>query len=109
MLLGGHVGGAAERAAGHGQSEVALRIADHAGDAEVGDLHPALAVQQNVFRLDVAVPDALGVRGLECIANAGHDGERLLRREASGTHGLAEVHTIDVFHQQIEEGVRVES
>ena len=32
------------------------------GDAEVGDLHPALVVDDDVLRLDVAVDDVLAMR-----------------------------------------------
>ncbi len=38
------------------------------GDAEIGDLHPAFFIEQNIVWLDVAVDDA-GVMGeLQCLA-----------------------------------------
>ena len=49
------------------------------------------------------MPHALRVRGLQRVANAGNDGQRLLRREAACTHRLAEIHAIDELHQQVEE------
>jgi hypothetical protein len=63
VLLRGHVGRAAERRAGAREGEIAGRIADDAGDAEVNDLDPAVGVEQDVFRFDVAVPDPARVRG----------------------------------------------
>ena len=50
-LLGGDVVGGAEDAAGGGHP-VLLELAR---DAEVGQLRPALGVDQDVLRLDVAV------------------------------------------------------
>ena len=52
--------------------------ADQLGQAEVGDLHPALLVQQDVLRLDVAVDDAVVVGVLEGLADLRHDGQGLL-------------------------------
>ena len=46
------------------------------GDAEVGDLHLAARIQENVLRLDVAVDDAVIVRVLQRLADLRHDGER---------------------------------
>lgn len=102
VLFGGHVGGAAERTAGHGESEIAVRVADEASDAEIGDFHATAGIEQDVFRFDIAVPDALGVGGLERVADRRDEGERLLRGEPAGPHRLAEVHAIDVFHEQVE-------
>ena len=56
--------------------------ANKLGDAKVGDLHPALLVEQDVLRLDVAVDDALLVRELQRLANLRHNGQRLLRAPA---------------------------
>ena len=52
------------------------------GDAEVGDLHPALLVEQDVLRLDVAVDDAFVVRELERLADLRDDRQRLARAQA---------------------------
>ena len=38
---------------------------------------------------------------------AGNDGERLLRSESAGLHGLAEVHAIDVLHDQVKKPARL--
>ncbi len=75
--------------------------ADHLGDAEVGDLHPALFVEQDVFRLDVAVDDALVVGELERFADLRHDGQRLFRRQFPGLFDLAQVGAIHKFHEQV--------
>ena len=40
---------------------------------------------------------------LQRVADARDDAERLRWREAAGAHGLAQVHAIDVLHQQVKE------
>jgi hypothetical protein len=49
-------------------------IADEFGDAEVGDFHLAGVVDEDVFRFDVAVEDALGVSEFEGGADFSGDG-----------------------------------
>ena len=83
-------------------SDTAFRLlADHFGDAEVRDLHPALFVEQDVLRLDVAVDDALLVGVLQRLANLRHDGQRLVRRNLAGQQQLAQIQAIHKFHQQV--------
>ena len=74
----------------------------HFGDAEVGDLHPALFVEQDVFRLDVAVDDALFVGVLQRLADFRNDGERLGGRQLSGLQQLSQRQAVHKLHQQIE-------
>ncbi len=47
------------------------------------------------------------VRELQRLANLRHDGQRFGWREPSSLHGLAQVHAIDVFHQQKVEAARL--
>jgi hypothetical protein len=103
-LLRGHVGRGAElRAALREQHRVAGVFIDDLGDAEVGDLHAALRIEQDVLRFDVAMQHALRVGELQRIADGRDDVQRLLRRETARAHGLAQVHAIDVFHDEIAE------
>jgi hypothetical protein len=52
---------------------VSLFLADVERQAEVGDLHVVLVVDQDVGRLDVAVHDALAVGVVERHAALEHD------------------------------------
>src|SRR5690606_32962061 len=69
MLLGRHVG----RGSGHGggarRRGGMAAAARSGGEAEVADLHPATAADENVGRLDVAVDDAGGVGGGEAASS----------------------------------------
>jgi hypothetical protein len=73
------------------------------GDAEVGDFDASLAIEQDVFRFDVAVNDALLVGELEGFADAGDDRQCFLGLETAFAEELAEAGAIDVFHHQVEE------
>ena len=106
-LLRGHVVWRAERRAGGGERDVGFVVAHDFRDTEVGDLHAPLRVEQDVLGLDVAVENAFLVGELERLTNLRHDGQRLGGREASSLHGLAQVHTVHVFHQQIVEAARL--
>ena len=75
------------------------------GQPEVGHLHPATAVEQDVLRLDVAVDNALVVRVLERVANLRHDGQCFAQRDPARVKQLAQAHPINVFHEKIEQPV----
>jgi hypothetical protein len=78
-----------------------LRVAlQHPGDPEVGNLHPTVFVEQQVFRFDVAMHDPPLVGELKGIANRRHDGQGLLRSEPARAQGLPKIHAIHVFHEQ---------
>ena len=53
---------------------------DNFRDAEIGDLDPALLVQQKILRFDIPVDDALVMSELERFADLRDDLERLFRR-----------------------------
>ena len=60
--------------------DVGRLLAEQLGQPEVGDLHPAPLVDEDVLRLDVAMDDPLVVGELQGIANLRHDGQGLLGR-----------------------------
>ena len=79
-----------------------LRLAAHQlRDAEVGDLDPALLVQQDVLRLDVAVDHAMVVGVLQGLADLRDDGQGLLGRQLAGVQQLAEVQAVDELHEEV--------
>ena len=80
LLLGGHVGRGARALGGR---------ADQGGDAEVGDLHPPVAVHEDVLRLDVAVDHPVVVGELERLADLRHDRQRLGRLHAAVAQHVA--------------------
>src|SRR5690349_8459690 len=43
----------------------------------------------------------------EGVADFGDDGEGLFRSEPADFHGLAKIHTVDEFHNEIEEAARM--
>ena len=83
-----------------------LPLAHQLRQAEVGDLHPALLVEQDVLRLDVAVDDAVVVGVLQGLADLRHDGQGLARRELAGVQQPPQVHAVDEFHEEVVEGAR---
>ncbi len=73
-LLGRQVLHRAHDLAGGGQRH----LVRDAGDAEVGDLDAAVRGDEEVARLDVAVHETGGVRGLQCRGRLRDDVERLV-------------------------------
>jgi hypothetical protein len=100
-LFGRHVMRGAETGAAAGERIFGDGFGHEFGDAEVGDFHAAARVEKDVVGLDVAMEDAFVVGILEGFADARDDGEGLVGVDGAGAHGLAEVHAIDIFHQQI--------
>jgi len=105
-LLGSHVTQGAERHAGEGECHVERFAAQQLGQAEVGDLHAALFVEEQVLGLDVAVHEALLVRVFEGVANLRHDGQRLGGREPARLEKLPEIHAVHILHDDVVEAAR---
>ena len=78
-----------------------IPAAEHFRDAEVGDLHAALLVEQQVLRLDVAMHDAVLVGVLQRLADRRHDRQRLLGVNRPACISLPQVHAVHKFHEQI--------
>ena len=76
-LFRGKVLGGAHHLAGLGQRD----LVGQAGDAEVGDLDPAVGRDQQVARLDVAVHQALGMGNGKCAGGLGDHGQGPVRRQ----------------------------
>ncbi len=75
-LLGRHVARRAHDRAGRGDERVNLLAA--LCDAKVGQLHGAVARDENVGRLDVTVKNLPGMQCAKGFGAGGEDGERLL-------------------------------
>ena len=104
--LGGEVGDGADQ---HATGGCVLGVGvDRAGQAEVGDLDPAVVGQQHVLGLDVAVQDAGGVRRGERAEHGLDHGERLRRRHRRFlADQVAQGQAGDVLHHQEERSVVV--
>ena len=100
-LLRGHVGGRAD--AGAGLREVVVIEGLVPGDAEVHDLHPAVAGQHDVRRLDIPVHDAAVV---DVVQGAGHlhgdDGRDVVRNAPARVEQVIQVDALHVLHDDEE-------
>ena len=97
-LLGRHVGGRPDDRARHREPREVLGVAD----PEVADLHGAVLRPHDVLRLDVAVHDALLVRGGEAVQRLVHGVERDLPREAPRLLAQrVELAAVDVLHDDV--------
>jgi hypothetical protein len=98
--LGGHVVERAERGPGQGQGGSARLPGGGAGDAEVdevGELVLVVAAHEHVRRLDVAVHQARGVRGVQCGGDLREDPDRAARRHRA--FRLDDRGQVDALHQ----------
>ena len=105
-LLGAHVGGRPHHRVGAGLARrqrvrsglVAARIGDDGfGQAEVEHLHHAVGRELDVGRLQIAVDDALFVRGVERVHDLAGDADHLGKRQAAPGRGGA----LQVFVQRV--------
>ena len=77
------------------------------GQAEVGDLHRAVAREQQVGRLDVAVDDAMLVRVVQRIADLGqYPGGEFRRELALARNHSRQIRAVHEFHHDVEESTR---
>ena len=97
-LLGSHVGRGAEHLSG--PRGLGVGIADHLGDAVVGNLDRAVRGEQQVLRLDVAVENARLVRVLQRSARGEDDPARRLRRDALGGESLPDGSALQQLHDE---------
>ena len=91
------IGGGAQQHAGGGQR--GLRCGP--GQAEIGDLHMAPVVEQNVLRLDIAVDYAGAMCRRKPVKRLGDDTQRLAHAESAlRVHFMAQIDAVDVLHHQ---------
>ena len=96
--FGGQVGGCAHEHARRGQGG----LGGGAGQAEVGDLHVAAVVDEDVFRLDVAVDDAGSVGGGQAVQDLAQDAQGLLQGiDALPGHVPPQADAVDILHDQV--------
>ena len=95
-LLGRHVGGRSVA------DLVAGNFVGERGQAKVGDHHLAAAVEHDIGWFQIAMEDALGVRGGEAGAQLARDFDSFVRwQSADAAQQRAEIFAVDVFHRQI--------
>lgn len=111
-LFGGHIGDSAESAAGTGELGGSNCLGGEGvggdgsgrgrggnfGETEVEDFGAALAGNENVGGLDVAMDDALGVSGLQGVGDGGCDFEDGLKIHGARGDGVFEGKAIEEFH-----------
>ena len=110
-LLGRHVGHGSEHRAGRGEGcgggrlVVAARLARRArldaSEPEVEHLGAAVRRDDHVLRLQVAVDDALGVRGGERVRHLGADRQQPLDRQAARREQAAQALPVDELHHDV--------
>ncbi len=96
-LLRGHVERRAQDRAVTCQQRVLVQVA---GQAKIGDLGHALAVEDDVGRLDVTVQDPLVVRIGQALADLQHQLETLLERSLAKVEDLFERAALDQLHRE---------
>ena len=103
-LLGGHVGRGADRGSRDGHHGAGGRLAVRPGDAEVGDLHPAVHGHQEVLGLEVAVHDPVPLAVRQPRQDALEHSGDLRHREAADVlaqRAVGEVLHGDVGHRPV--------
>jgi len=76
-------------------------VPPHAGEAEVGDLHVAEIVDEDVLGLQVAVDDLLRVRMVDGARDLHRDLQRLGRRRPALADDLAQRLAVHELHHEV--------
>ena len=97
--LGRHVVGGAQDEAGLGHGELA-RVREHAGGAEVADLHVVAGIHEHVGGLEVVVDDSADVGGLQSPRDAPCHHERAAQRQRSRLEELIEGVGLHELHHE---------
>ncbi len=99
-LLRGQVLGGADHRGGLGDR--CLPVGHRARDAEVHDLHRAVAGDHHVGGLDIPVHDPVPVAEVQCGADVGHDLHRALAGQwALGFDDVAQRSPVDELHHDV--------
>jgi hypothetical protein len=104
-LLGGGVVGS-ERRPRRGVGGAAVGRVEQLGDAEVEQLHPAVAADQDVARLQVAMDDEVPVRVGDGVADLAEKPQPLLEVVAARSAVRDEGRAFDVFEHRVGPAVR---
>src|SRR5580692_9842749 len=108
-LLGRHVGGGADRGArtgevrfdGLGSCGLVLTGATRGrdlGQAEIENLGVAALGYEDVGGFDVAVHDAFGVRGIECVGDLDGEGKQSVQLDRASTDQVLQGLAVEKFH-----------
>ena len=92
--------GAAEGRGRVGESALRAAVLQKLREAEVEDLHGAVAGQRDVGRFQVAVTDPLLVRGLERLEDLSRDAHGFIHGERAARESLGERLAFDEFQNQ---------
>ena len=77
-----------------------VRAFDELGEPEVENLHRAIGPHLDVRRLEIAMDDALFVRGLERFRNLPRDRQRLVDGNRTFRKAICERGTVDEFEHE---------
>jgi hypothetical protein len=94
-LLGAHVGERADELTCHGAGLVRLGPFDEASDPKIQHAHPALAIDEHVVGLEVAVDHAVHVRVMDGVAELRQEPDprvQIRARDLRQRHAIHELH-----------------
>ncbi len=105
-LFRGHVGGRTQdrvrqRAGDVDSPRIPGRTGGQLRQAEVQDLEPIVATDEQVLRLQVAMDDALGVRHRQRVGHLDREIEDRGKRQSSGRHALAQRRAFEQLGDEI--------
>src|SRR5580704_12036525 len=84
-----------------GQRHVGIVLLMELGQAKIRDLHSIRWINQDVFRLNVAMDDAVVMCVPQSFADLAGDSKRAFRREWTDRKSLPQIWPLDEFHDKI--------
>ena len=100
-LLRRHVVRRSHDLMGAGQRQDSRCASHELSQAEVGNLDPAAAIDQDILRFDIAMDEFPFMGVLKGIANLRNDLQGDVRRDGSSLHELPKVEPVHILHDKV--------
>jgi hypothetical protein len=100
-LLGSGIPGCHELLAGPGQTGIVRRVGKQLRDAEVEELHPAIAIDQDIARFEVAVDHQVTVQVADRVDDLEHQAEDPLDRQCPRSNVVGDRLALDELHDEV--------
>ena len=70
-------------------------------DAKIGEISVVIFIEEDVFRLDIVVNDAISMGKFQCRSNVIENGEGFIQRQAALPHPVPKASAAQIAHDEV--------